>query len=201
MGQKSSTPKGANKFQSPVEATNKHVGTFQSGIVNNKLKVSEIPARDDRGSGYVDTQFGLSREPVLGHKPSTAPRPEQHERDYFADNFITPNAYPQQESTSGDTSCVIGVSYDYDAAVNMYPRNARIIATLREACTRSLMLIPEQNIMIQATHEADFQYDAHVHVHDNGQNEGLLQDKPIIRVFVENMEPDVPKELVTFESN
>lgn len=189
MGQK------ASKFPSPVEAEDKRVGTFQSGIFNKKLKVGEIPVGDERGSGHIDTQFGVSREPVAGHKQSATLHPEQREREYFANHFAT---YTQQESKSGDKAYmyVKGVSYNRDMAVSVYPRNAKIVAPLYQECTRSLMLIPEQNFMVHATHEADFQYD----VHENGQNEALLQDKPVFRCFVENMEPDVPKELVTFEN-
>ena len=185
MGQNTS------KFQPPVEAKDKHVGTFQSGIDNKNLKVGEIPVGDDRGSGHVDTQLGLSREPAVGDKSTATPDPEQHERDYFANNFKRSDQYTQQESNYRAKACVIGLSYE--KAVDMYPRDARIVASLREART-DFMLIPKQNIMVHGTYEADFQYNGH------GQNDALLQDKPIIRCFVKNMEPDVPFELVKIEN-
>ena len=187
MGQKTS------KFQTPVEAKDKHVGSFQSGTDKKELKVGEIPVGDDRGSGHVDTQLGLSREPAVGHKSTATPDPVQHERDYFANNFTTSNPYTQQESKSGDKACVIGITYDYSTAIGTYPQDARIVASLREART-DFILIPEQNVLVHATSEADFQYDGH------GQNDALLSDKPIIRCFVKNMEPDVPFELVTIEN-
>jgi hypothetical protein len=189
MGQKTS------KFQRPITAKDKDVGKFQSGIDNKKIKAGEIPVGGGRGSGYVDTRFCLSRESVVGHKQITTRDPEQHERDYFANNFMTSDPYTQQESESGDKARVIGVTYDHDRAIGAYPRDAGIVACLREACIdfTDFVLIPEQNIMLHATdtYGANSQYDG------CGQNGALLQDKPIIHRFVENMEPNVPNELVT----
>ena len=198
MGQKSSTSKRANKFQPSIEAKGKHVGTFHSGLDEKKIQVSEIPVGGDRGSGHVDTQFGLAREPVVGHKQTATRDPEQQGWDYFADNF-TSNPYTQQESKPGDKkACVVaGITYDYHRAIGAYPPDARIVAPLREArIDFGSLLIPEQNnIMTHTTYmyEANSQHDGY------GRNEALLQDKPIIRCFVKNMEPDVPYELVTIE--
>lgn len=192
MGQKTS------KFQRPVTANDKHVGTFQSGMANKKVEIGEIPVGDNRGSGHIDTQFGLSREPAVGHKRMVSRDPEQRERDYFAGNFTTSNPYTQQESESGDNARVIGVTYNHNGAIGAYPQDAEIVASLREACIdfTDFVLIPEQNIMMHATdtYEANSQYDGH------GQSGALLQDKPLICYFVKNMEPGVPNELVTIET-
>ena len=88
--------------------------------------------------------------------------------------------------------------YDHNTAIGAYPQNAEIVASLCEVYINftDFILIPEQNIIIQVadTYEANFQYDGY------GQDGALLQEKTIIHCFVKNMEPGVPNELVTIET-
>ena len=63
----------SNKFQPPVESGNEHAGTFESGKLNETLKVSENPPlRENRGSDHTDEQFSPSDEQAVSetsHKP------------------------------------------------------------------------------------------------------------------------------------
>ena len=63
----------SNEFQPPVESGNEHAGTFESGKLNETLKVSENPLlRENRGSDHTNEQFSPSDEQAvseISHKP------------------------------------------------------------------------------------------------------------------------------------
>ena len=180
MGQKNSTPKRADKFQglglvSMLLVGN--VGSIQSSESDENFKVIDGLSREKTSS---ETRYKLN---------GTL---DSEQQDYFADNFDRSNLYTQQESASENKSRVIGISYD--TAFDTYPHHAKIVAPLRGMCTRSLMLIHGENVMIDVTHDADLQHEGNV------QHEASFQDKPIVLRFIENMESDVPNELVKIEN-
>ena len=189
MEQNNSSSKRAGKFQASAEATDKLTGTFQSGKLIEKVKVSEILPGENRGSGHTDVQFGLPVVQIIsetGYKPNETLDPEQ--QGHFADDFSRSNPHAHQESAPKNKSRVIGVSYD--TAVDTYPHHAKIVAPLRGMCTRSLMLIHRENVMIDITHDADLQHEGNV------QHEAPFQDETTVKPFVKNMESEVPTELI-----
>ena len=164
-----------------------------NGKSNEKLKAHVDFVENERGSGPIDEEV-IQNIPVITQKLDVSSDPQPHEP------VCTPSTHIQQENTfcvSRSKACFIPTN----KMVNMYPDDTDIVAPLRGTCTRSLMPFPKQkgnesmtytcNIMILAAYGVDLD--------KNQQNEILLQDRPIIQYFVENVEPDVPFKLVTIE--
>ena len=73
MAQTDQSSNKADKFQPPVESGDDHASTFESGKLNETLKVSENPPlRENRSSDHTDEQFSPSDEQAVSetsHKP------------------------------------------------------------------------------------------------------------------------------------
>ena len=168
-----------------------------NGKSNEKLKAHVDFVENERGSGPIDEEV-TQNIPVITQKLDVSSDPQPHEP------ICIPSTHIQQENTlcvSRSKACFISTN----KMVNTYPGDAdtdiHVVAPLRGTCTKSLMPFPKQkgnesitytcNIMILAAYGVDLD--------KNQQNEILLQDRPIVQYFVENVEPDVPFELVTIE--
>ena len=193
MGQRNSTQKPASKFQSPTEASNKHAGTFQGGKSKEIVTVGGPSFGSDRGCSSTITQYGTTEEQAIFETQGKEPSSKQ---DYFSDDVTASNLHPLLQGTcTWGSNDHVRKTFLGTSGGCMYPRDARVVAPLRGACTRSLMPILHLNVLIQASHEVDFE--------DNGigLNEAPVQGERMVRFFVENMEDDVPTELVKIENN